>query len=240
MNSAVYRGQVRHCRYQPREHVFNFPLYMLGLDLDELEALAASTRLFALDGFAPLSLHRKDYLGDPTVPLKTAVIDTVNQLGGNGAGITRVMMLTQVRCFGFYFSPVNFYFCYTPSSARYLLAEVTNTPWRESHCYLVDLNSPQPTPKSHHVSPFMSMALDYHWHIQAPAEHILVHIENRQQETKLFEATLNLVREDWGSPTLRQALLRWPLMTMSIVRGIYWQALRLWMKAMPVYQHPGK
>lgn len=240
MKSAVYRGHVYHCRHQPREHRFTYPLYMLGLDLDELDALAASTRLFAVDRFAPFSLRRRDYLGDPDVPLKTTVIETVNRLGGDGASISRIMMLTQVRCFGFYFSPVNFYFCYAASTARYLVAEVTNTPWLESHCYLVDLESPQPSPKAHHVSPFMSMAFDYHWRIKTPTTDALVHIESRQQDHKFFEATLNLVREDWDPRTLRRVLLRWPVMTLSILRGIYWQALRLWMKSTPVYPHIGK
>lgn len=211
---------------------------MLALDLDELEALDASSRLFAVNRFAPLSLHRKDYLGDCDVPLKTAVIETVNQLGGDGISIARVMMLTQVRCFGFYFSPVNFYFCYAASNPSYLVAEVTNTPWRESHCYLIDLENPQPSPKAHHVSPFMGMALDYHWKIKAPAERALVHIENRQEKSKLFDATLNLERENWDSRALGRALLRWPVMTLSIVRGIYWQALRLWVKSVPIYPHP--
>ena len=148
------------------------------------------------------------------------------------------MMLTQVRCFGFYFSPVNFYFCYAASNASYLVAEVTNTPWRESHCYLIDLENPQPSPKAHHVSPFMGMALDYHWKIKAPAERALVHIENRQEKSKLFDATLNLERENWDSRALGRALLRWPVMTLSIVRGIYWQALRLWVKSVPIYPHP--
>ncbi|NHI01473.1 DUF1365 domain-containing protein [Oceanimonas sp. MB9] len=237
LNSAIYTGVVRHRRYQPRAHAFSYGLYMLALDLDELPRLDATSRCFALEGFAPLSFRRRDYLGDAHTPLKQAVLEEVARLGGDSLGLERVVMLGQVRCFGLYFSPVNLFFCYRGKEARYLLAEVRNTPWRERHCYLVDLARPAPTDKAFHVSPFMGMAMQYHWRIAPPAARTLVHIENRTPEL-LFDATLALRRRPFSGHALRAALCQWPMMTLTVVRGIYWQALKLFFKRIPYHSHP--
>ncbi|MBR9857270.1 MAG: DUF1365 domain-containing protein [Gammaproteobacteria bacterium] len=235
-HSAIYQGQVRHRRYAPREHSFSYGLYMLALDLDELEQLASRSRLFACERFAPLSFRRSDYLGDPALPLKTAVLQEVERLGGDTSELERVVLLGQVRCFGLYFSPVNLFFCYRGEQARYLLAEVHNTPWNQRHCYLVDLESTTPTDKDFHVSPFMSLDMQYHWRIKPPAQRALVHIENRDPAL-LFDATLSLRRHPFDRAVLKAALLQWPMMTLTIVRGIYWQAIRLFLKRIPYHSH---
>ena len=237
LNSAIYTGAVRHRRYQPEPHSFSYSLYMLALDLDELPVLEQQSRWFALERFAPLSFRRRDYLGDEHIPLKQAVLEEVIRLGGDDNGLERVMMLGQVRCFGLYFSPVNLFFCYRDNQARYVLAEVHNTPWNERHCYLVDLEHPEATDKAFHVSPFMGMNMQYHWRISPPAKRALVHIENRNPEL-LFDATLALRRHTFDELALKMVLRQWPVMTLTVVRGIYWQALKLFLKRIPYHSHP--
>ncbi len=224
-------------RYEPATHSFRYPIYMLSLDLDELPQIDRQLRFFSVDRFAPFSFRRSDYLGDPQMPIKQAVLSQVDALGGDSTGLDRVMFLGQVRCFGLYFSPVNFYFCYQGSEARYMIAEVHNTPWNESHCYLVDVNSPQATQKDFHVSPFRGMDMDYHWQIDLHQKRLRIHIENWQSD-KLFDATLSLQQRELNSMSLFSTLKQWPVMTLSIVRGIYWQALKLFIKKVPYHSHP--
>ena len=38
--------------------------------------------------------------------------------------------------------------------------------------------------------------------------------------------------------SLAWALLRWPFMTLKVVGAIHWQALKLWLKGVPVFTHP--
>lgn len=237
LNSAIYTGKVQHRRYTESNHQFIYSIYMLGLDLDELEVIDRQQRFFSLERFNYLSFRRRDYLkGSTQSSLKDAVISQVKQLGGERA-IERVMMLGQVRCLGLYFNPVNFYFCYRNGEAIYMLAEVHNTPWNESHCYLVDLENPQHTDKAFHVSPFMNLEMCYHWHVRLRQQRILVHIENWNTE-KLFDATLALKRKAFEPSVLLQTLRQWPIMSLSILRGIYWQALRLFSKRVTFYSHP--
>lgn len=237
LHSAIYQGSVRHRRFIPKAHHFSYGLYMLALDLDELAALSRCSRLFALERFGALSFRRRDYLGDPALPLKTAVLNEVARLGGEVGTLNRVVMLGQVRCLGLYFSPLNVFFCYQNQDARYALMEVHNTPWNQRHCYLVDLHTLDPTAKDFHVSPFMDMKMHYHWRITAPQtdkSKVLVHIENRDPEL-LFDATLSLRRQSFEQAALKAAWLHWPWMTLTIVRGIYWQAVRLFLKGVPYF-----
>ena len=237
IRSALFTGQVHHQRYEVAEHGFSYPLYMLAIDLDELPRLDSSLRGFAVERFAPFSFRRRDYLGDPATPLSDAVRGKVAELGGHSEKIDRIVLLGQVRCFGLYFSPVNFFFCMSGDRPCYMLAEVHNTPWNETHCYLVDIDQPAATPKRFHVSPFMNLDMNYHWRIDWSPGRVMIHIENWRDD-KLFDATLTLDRQALTSRSLATTLKQWPMMTLTILRGIYWQALRLFIKRVPYHSHP--
>lgn len=242
MNSAIYRGWVRHRRFSPTEHQFKYPIFFLWMDLDELaqpELFGAYRPWFAIERFAALTLKHQDYL-DPSQPLTRAnVWQKVVALGGQHHG-GRVCLLGQVRCFGFYFSPVNFFYCYDQNDTlQYMLAEVSNTPWNERHCYLVEADGRTETPKEFHVSPFMSLDMRYRWRLPKPGKRLCLHIENHRED-KLFDATLVMSRHELSSSAWRATLRQIPAISWRILSGIYWQALRLWLKRVPYISRPQK
>ncbi len=61
---------------------------------------------------------------------------------------------------------------------------------------------------------------------------------SRIREAKLFDATLALRRAPLSRKGLVALLARWPWMTMKVLLGIYWQALRLFIKRTPIFSHP--
>ena len=107
---------------------------MLYLDINDLDNVISRSILWNIDKPAIVSFNRKDFHGDVGIPLDTAVRDTVeSRTGVRPKG--RIRMLAHLRYFGYCFNPVTFYYCFSRNddSVDYILAEVTNTPWKERY-----------------------------------------------------------------------------------------------------------
>ena len=245
--SCIYEGRVHHRRHAPTEHAFAYSMYSMYFDLAELPTLFAKRWLWSAHRFAPVRWHREDHLGDPKVPLDTAVRDLVeHETGSRPTGPIR--LLTQPRYLGYGFNPVSFYYCFDEAgdTVRTVIAEINNIPWREQHCYVLDRARDEGAGHKHrwqlakefHISPFMSMDVSYDWRFVDPSDALTVHMENFERGARLFEATLQLRRREITGASLARALLRYPLIPLRIVVAIHWQALRLKLKKTPFYEHP--
>lgn len=243
MRSCLYEGTVAHQRHTPRPHGFTRKLFMVYLDLAELETAFAGRWLWSTRRPALAWFRRADHLGDPTVPLEVAVRDVVEARTGWRPG-GPIRLLTHLRYLGFVFNPVSFYYCFdaTGEHVEAIVADVANTPWGERHAYVV---RPQTQDvlrfalgKAFHVSPFMPMDLDYDWHFTTPGERLAVRMVNSRNGERLFEATLALERRAIDGPGLARTLLRHPAMTHVVVAGIYIEAFKLWRKRTPFHPHP--
>lgn len=257
MKSALYCGWMRHRRVLPKVHDFRYDLFMVYLDLAELDSVFAGRWFWSVRRMALARFRREDHLGDAAVPLDAAVRDLVaERTGRRPEGPIR--LLTHLAYFGYGFNPVSFYYCFDAADSRVqtIVAEVNNTPWGEQHCYVLDqANAPRKGAlarhqfdKDFHVSPFMPMQIGYDWMFGDPGEELLVHmILNSRPDAaggagreKLFDATLHLQRQPITGAALALALVRFPFMTLKVIFGIHWQALRLWLKGVPVFTYPDK
>jgi hypothetical protein len=298
MKSCLYVGHIQHRRHAPRTNHFRYRIYMTLLDLDELPTLFDRFWLWSAKRPALAWFHRRDFHGDANRSLAEAVRDTVAQhTGTRPTGPIR--LLTHLRYFGFNFNPVSFYYVYdaTDTHVETILAEITNTPWKQRHCYVLSTsiaaaslipsprangerarvrgdasappvevvveNSEHPHPalslegegithpeaikhwhwqfdKRFHVSPFMPMDMQYNWRFSAPDQALRVHMENYRDGRKEFDATLTLQRQEITAASLARALLSFPLITLLVITLIHWQALKLFIKRVPVHTHPDK
>ena len=253
MHSALYTGWVDHRRCAPRPHAFRYPLFMVWLDLAELGSAFRGRWLWGIERRTVAAFWRADHLGDPQRPLDHCVRDLVeDETGKRPRGPIR--LLTHLRYLGYCFNPVSFYYCYDQADREIeaVVAEVNNTPWGEQHCYVLAGAAAvrgsgirhYRTDKKMHVSPFMPMNVQYDWRLTAPAAQLAVHMRCTQQADglakPLFEATLALHRRPLSGRSLAVTLLRFPWMTARVVSAIHWQALRLWLKRVPLFDHPGE
>ncbi len=262
MKSCLYHGQVSHRRRLPREHRFNYRLFYLFLDLDELPELFKRYWFWSADKPAIAWFKREDHSGDPRVSLK----QYINQVASKATGRQHsgpVRLLTHLRYWGHCFNPVSIYYCYDElEQIQSIVCEVNNTPWGERHLYVLDAQEKAQTQtpfmsftdtKQFHVSPFMPLAMDYTWRFNQPAEQLSVYMSNhgnsaeinKQPATEgqyqmIFDASLDLKRKPINHFQLARVLIMYPLMTVKVVMAIYYQALRLWLKKIPFFSHPGK
>jgi len=237
MNSSLLVGTVRHRRFTPIEHSLNYPLFMPCIDLDEIEHLEKKVWGFGSKWWHWARFKREDYLGQGD--LKRAVLDKLFELTEQRID-GRVEAVVHLRYLGVYFSPVNFYYIYDEENQwRYLLAEVSNTPWNERHYYALDANDEATWShaKQFHVSPFNPIDQRYQWKIRPLIRQLSIHLECHK-ETKVFDATLKMRKHPLRSKILMRHLISTPLMAVKVTTGIYWHALKLWIKGAPFYSHP--
>ena len=258
LNSAIYEGQVRHRRFAPKYHDFTYKVFMVYLDLQELDTVFSKTRLWSMSSFALCRFQQKDYFeGRSDASLYDMVADKVEQeLDFRPTG--NICMLANLRYYGFVMNPIVCYYCFNDAGDKLeaVVAEVTNTPWKERHIYVLDMrnesaSSPVLFDKEMHVSPFQPMDMVYRWKGQTPNKKLLMHFDmfskgtlNEQGDMAtdkgsiVFDATLAMQRRAMTASNMRKVIISYPWMTMKVLLAIYWQALKLWLKGIAFIGHP--
>ena len=247
MDSAIYVGKLRHRRFEPVGHEFSYPVFMAFLDIDALPELMKASRFSSYNRWNWTSYYERDHFGDARETLRMRLQKDAAKQGlqlPNG----QIFMLTHLRYFGYVFNPVSFYYCCERDGRlAMILSEVNNT-FGESKNYWLTADNELPnskgkqyqTAKELHVSPFQPMELEYRWVFSEPGDQILAHMKTLDNGKANFDATLQLERRPWQAKEIVRTLAAYPFMTLRVIAGIHWQALRLWLKGVPVHTHPAK
>lgn len=241
--SALYVGTVRHRRLAPKAHAFSYPVWQLLLDLDELPRVEQEVGLFRHNRNGWSALLDRDYLGPAERPVKEKLRDWL-AARGHVLGDRRVLLLTHARVLGYAFNPVSYYYVLGDGGRLDLaVAEINNT-FGETFGYVLERRGSEPGirtprfPKLFHVSPFLPMDLEYEFHLSVPGESLAVHVDEFEGGEKVFDATFSARRRPLTTAGLARAMLSNPLMPAMVLAWIHWQALKLWMKEIPVYTRP--
>jgi DUF1365 family protein len=252
VNSRLYSGTLGHCRHMPAVNKFRYQVFMLYLDLDELDNLFDKFWLWSVNRINFAWFKRSDHIGDPSQPLSDAIRDLVFQkTGSRPAGPIR--LLTNLRYLLYKSNPVSFFYCFEPDgqSIHSIVAEVTNTPWGQTYCYVLGEGDKisldragadrlfYSTKKEFTVSPFMPLDMQYHFEFLIPEEELLVKMQNHRDGAVVFDVELNLNAKPINSITLFKQLMCIPLMTAKVTLAIYWQALKIGLKGVPFLGHGG-
>lgn len=247
MKSCLYTGHISHYRLSPVKNGFRYRIFFVCLDLSELDSVFSGRWFWSVDRCNLAFLRRKDHFGDPALSIEESVRNLVVERTGKRPDGS-IQMVCHLRYWGHCFNPATFYYCYDRDGQHleYVVVEVCNTPWNETHCYVIDLDgesggaslSQHTLTKTFHVSPFLPMDIEYRWQFSHPGDDLHVLMEDYHLGEKVFGAQLDLKRKQINGPALARVLFAYPFMTMKVVLAIYYQAARLWFKGAKFYPHP--
>jgi len=245
MESAFYFGTVRHRRFAPAHHEFAYSVFMAFVDIDRIRELTKISTLLSYNRFNWASYNERDHFGDPAVSLRERL-----RKGAEANGLVLpegpIFLLTHLRYFGYNFNPVSFFYCYDADEHLQLILAEVNSTFGESHNYWLSARNQLASEnslryrqsKALHVSPFMGMQLDYTFTFTQPQQKLVVHMDTTEETKPFFDATMTLDRWPWTARSLHHALIAHPWMTAKVICAIHWQALRLFLKKVPVYPRP--
>jgi hypothetical protein len=242
--SCVYRGHVVHKRLAPRQHALRYAVFSLLVDLDRLDALSRRLRLFSRNRFNLLAIHDRDHGAGDGVEIASHIRGVLASHGLAHAG-RRIRMLCYPRVLGYVFNPLTVYFCDdAEGSVRAIIYEVSST-FGERRSYVAPVKAVgeklplHACAKALFVSPFNVIEGRYTFHVQAPAERVVVGILLRDaQGTPMLKAHFAGERAPLTDAMIARLLLSYPLMTLKVIAGIHLEALRLWLKGVPLVRRP--
>lgn len=244
MNSAFYVGRLAHARMTPKQHRFSYRVFMPFVDVDSISDITRRATGWGSRGLAAARFVRSDFLGDERLSVAEAVKQRIfEETAQHFEG--QIFLLANWRYFGLQNNPIACYFCKGKTSQRleFIIAEVTNTPWGERHSYVLPVNHEEALfqtefKKELHVSPFHGMQQRYRWSSTVPDESLAIKLTNLEGGERVFHASLTLTRLPVTRLTGLSLLARFPFETAKVTVGIYWQALVLFLRRVPLFAHP--
>jgi DUF1365 family protein len=242
--SALYAGTVAHRRLRPKPHRLRYRVFSLLLDLDEIPALSRRLRLFSHRRFNLFSFHERDH-GDGSGGSSREWAEANLARAGIDIEGGPIRLLAMPRVLGYGFNPISVWFCHRrDGSLAALLHEVHNT-FGERHTYLIPVTQAgardaiiQHCAKDFHVSPFMAMDMRYDFRVHPPGKRFSLAIQGGDANGPLIVASFAAKRHELTDAALLRAFCVTPLLTLKVIGGIHWEALRLWIKGVRLQPHP--
>jgi uncharacterized protein len=243
--AALYKGQVMHARMKPKAHRFTYGVYNLLIDIDALEAADRQSAFFSVGRFNLLSFRAEDHGDAGRTPLGAHVRKLLADAGLREPP-ARIELICYPRVLGFVFNPISVYFAYSSDGALTgVVYEVRNT-FGDMHAYvapvrdgeLTEAGLRQERDKLFHVSPFMDMPMRYHFRIRPPGDEVAIRILETDGEGPILSATFHGLRKPLTTASALAAFLTVPLLTLKVVAGIHFEAMKLWFKGLRFFTRP--
>lgn len=234
MESGLYVGEVVHVRLGARRHRLRYAVFQLLIDLDETRALDRCLRLLSI-GRPNLFSHFDSDHGEGRSGALRAFVE--EKLAEHGLSIDGgpIRLLAMPRVLGFVFNPLSIYFCHRPEGPLAAIVYEVNNTFGGRHWYVLpagpDRIVRQHCAKAFHVSPFLAMNLTYDFEITPPGETVVARVTARNADgAPVIVTSFAGRRRELSDGVLLSQALALPLMTLKVVAGIHFEALRMLLK----------
>lgn len=241
--SALYAGDVVHERLKPRRHRLKYRVFWLLLDLDEVAALDTRLRFFSKDRWNLLSFREADYGARPGSSGLRSQVEALMRDAGIEPDGGPIAVLTMPRVFGYAFNPLSVYFCRRRDGELAAIVYEVNNTFGQRHSYVAPVEPGggpirQRVDKAFYVSPFLDMSLGYEFRVTPPAERTALSILASDAEGPVLSAALAARRRPLTDGVILGAALAYPFVTLAVIAGIHWEALRIWLKGVRLRRRP--
>ena len=243
MDASIYRGEVVHKRLSPVEHKLKYKVFSLLVDVDQLKDINSKHKLFSVDRWSLFSLHQIDHGYRDGRSISHFAWDIVENCGLLGQ-VRKIRMLFYPRILGYAFNPLTTYFCEDREGNPLLMIyEVRNT-FGENLTYVVPAGPSvegtfaHSTKKKFYVSPFNQVDGDYTFHIRSSSEEKLVGVALKLKGAPMLRTHFRGREAPMRDSELFKVFCRYPMMTLKIMAGIHWDALKLWRKGLSITERP--
>ncbi len=231
MNSCLYECVVFHRRIEPKRHEFSYRVFYCLIDLDELDLIRNELRLLTVNRPCLYSFYENDHISHGSSSIREN-ISLYLRTHGVTVPLGRVRLLTLPRILGYVFNPISIYFCDDiDGNPLTSIAEVGNT-FGEWKPYLVPLGDGgifhRRVVKHFYVSPFSDLDLEFDFRFKQPEESLQIEIDDYRGETRELVSRLSGKKIPLTDRNLSLFSFKYPLLTLQVILGIHWHALRLW------------
>ena len=238
--SAIYAGRVVHKRLRPKPHALSYRVFSMLLDISEIDLLAQRLRLFSHNRFNVISFYDKDHGPGDGTPILDVARQSLRR-AGRAYEDRKILLLAYPRILGYVFNPLSVFYVYAPDGPLETVVYEVNNTFGERTSYVVAAGAQenggvyaQACTKEMYVSPFASGGGRYKFRITDPENEALVAVLLSDADGALLKTHFRGQREALSDTKLAALLFRFPLLTFKVMGAIHLEALKLWLKGIPL------
>lgn len=238
LTSCLYETQIMHCRIRPVRHQFRNKIFMFYLNLDQMDALTKRLFLLSHNRANVYSFWDEDHFKKDGLGIKEKVLAFLQEKGLQ-VDVKTIMLLTNVRTFGYLFNPVSFYFCFdSQGNPVCVVPEIGNTFKEIKPFFLGPKDWHKGTfisqqKKYFYISPFVKLDIPMDFQLSVPDQTLNIKIDDFDEQGKFLYTVMSGTSKALTNRQLFWMTLKYPLVTLKVILLIHWHALLLWLKNVP-------